>query len=226
MKDLPRRTVTAIVYAAVVVAGIVAPPIVFWAVLAIVGVLGAMEFSALGTTDEYVTRAFELVFFIGLVCLGALRQFGSSGGFFGPSDVPVFLLVTIFPTWAADVAAYLVGSAIGRHKLAPRISPGKTWEGTAAGFVAAALTVVALSVFFRLPPGFVVLLALTVGPVGLAGDLLESAMKRSASVKDSGTIFPGHGGVLDRLDSLVAVSIFVFLSIFLLSGGAHPSAAG
>ncbi|HVD50969.1 MAG TPA: phosphatidate cytidylyltransferase [Candidatus Udaeobacter sp.] len=225
MRDLPRRTITAVVYAAVVLLALAAPPIVFWAILAVVGVLGALEFAALRTTDEYVTRAFELVFFVGLVCLGGLRQLGSGGNFFGPSDVPVLLVVAILPTWAADVVAYLVGSAIGKRKLAPRISPGKTWEGTAAGFVAAALVVVALGLVFHLPAGFVVLLALAVGPLALAGDLLESAMKRSAGVKDSGTIFPGHGGVLDRLDSLVVVSIFVLLSTFLLSG-AYPSAAG
>jgi len=127
-----------------------------------------------------------------------------------------WIYMALIPTWAADIAAYLAGSLIGRRKLAPRISPGKTWEGTMAGFVAAAIAVwfVGTQVFSpRLPTEFLVTLALAIGPAGLLGDLLESALKRAAGVKDSGTILPGHGGVLDRIDSLLLVAPVVALAL-------------
>jgi phosphatidate cytidylyltransferase len=127
-----------------------------------------------------------------------------------------WIFMALLPTWAADITAYVVGSLTGRRKLAPRISPGKTWEGTIAGFVAAAVAVwfVGTQVFIPgLSTGIVVPLALAVGPAGLLGDLLESALKRAAGVKDSGTIFPGHGGVLDRIDSLLLIAPVVALAL-------------
>jgi CDP-diglyceride synthetase len=127
-----------------------------------------------------------------------------------------WVFMALLPTWAADIAAYVIGSLIGRRKLAPRISPGKTWEGTIAGFLAAASAVwfVGTQVFSpALPASLLVPLALTIGPAGLLGDLLESALKRAAGVKDSGTIFPGHGGVLDRIDSLLLVAPVVALAL-------------
>jgi CDP-diglyceride synthetase len=127
-----------------------------------------------------------------------------------------WIYMALIPTWAADIAAYAVGSLIGRRKLAPRISPGKTWEGTLAGFVAAAIAVwfVGTQVFSPgLPTWILVPLGLAIGPTGLIGDLLESALKRAAGVKDSGTIFPGHGGVLDRIDSLLLVAPVVALAL-------------
>jgi phosphatidate cytidylyltransferase len=127
----------------------------------------------------------------------------------------VWLFLTVLPTWAADVFAYVVGSTLGRRRLAPTISPGKTWEGTIAGFAASALVVLAVAATFGLPRVPAAIAALGIGPVGLAGDLLESAVKRRAGVKDSGTLFPGHGGVLDRLDSLVAVATFLVLVVLM-----------
>jgi phosphatidate cytidylyltransferase len=106
---------------------------------------------------------------------------------------------------AADTAAYFVGHLAGRHKLAPTVSPGKTWEGFAgglAGGVAGALGVRALGLE-ELPLAHAAGLGLGVAALGAAGDLVESVLKRWAGVKDSGTFFPGHGGVLDRLDSLL-----------------------
>jgi phosphatidate cytidylyltransferase len=106
---------------------------------------------------------------------------------------------------AADTAAYFVGHWIGRHKLAPTVSPGKTWEGFAGallGGVGGALAVRAAA-FTDVPPGHAAALGLAVAALGTAGDLVESVLKRWAGVKDSGTLFPGHGGALDRLDSLL-----------------------
>ncbi len=105
----------------------------------------------------------------------------------------------------ADTGAYYVGRALGKHKLAPTISPGKTWEGVAGGVVAAlALATVAHFWFFReLPLKWALPLAAVMTVLGILGDLTESALKRGAGAKDAAKILPGHGGALDRLDSLL-----------------------
>ena len=105
----------------------------------------------------------------------------------------------------SDVGAYYVGRAIGRHKLAPKISPGKTWEGVAGGVVAGlALATIAHFWFFRdLPLKWALPLAAVMTTLGILGDLTESALKRGAGAKDAAKILPGHGGALDRLDSLL-----------------------
>ena len=212
MRDLPRRTVTAVAYGAVVLVGIFAPAIVFWSLLIVVAVVGLTELVALRGDSRAI--AFAALFFAGLACLGVLKQFGPFGARHEIADaLPVWLFLAVLPTWAGDVVAYLVGSTLGRRRLAPTISPGKTWEGTIAGFAASALVVLAVAATFGLPRVPAAVAALGIGPVGLAGDLLESAMKRRAGVKDSGTMLPGHGGVLDRLDSLVAVATFVVLVV-------------
>ena len=131
--------------------------------------------------------------------LAALRQAPYELG--GPW-VTMLLLTTVM---TADSAALFVGSATGRHKMAPRISPGKTWEGLAGalvGGVAGALVIRQLRLPW-LPLTHAVALAIAVTLAGTAGDLAESLLKRWAGVKDSGHLFPGHGGMLDRLDSLL-----------------------
>jgi phosphatidate cytidylyltransferase len=209
VRDLRRRTITAAAYAAVVLLAVAAPQIVFWIVLAVAGRFGLSELVAL--RGGRPALAFGALFIVGLVCLGLLRAAGALGAGAEIADsLPVWLLLTIIPTWAADVAAYLVGSAMGRRRIAPSISPGKTLEGTLAGFVACALAALAVGVAFGLPRAAVLIVAIGLGPLGLAGDLLESFVKRRAGVKDSGAILPGHGGLLDRLDSLTAGAIFVY----------------
>jgi phosphatidate cytidylyltransferase len=105
----------------------------------------------------------------------------------------------------ADTGAYYVGRAIGKHKLAPKVSPGKTWEGVAGGLVAAmALATAAHFWFFKeLPLKWALPLAAVMTVLGIFGDLTESALKRGAGAKDAAKILPGHGGALDRLDSLL-----------------------
>ena len=116
---------------------------------------------------------------------------------------PRLLLFALAVTWAADTTAYFVGRAIGRHPLAPHISPQKTWEGALGGVVGSLL--IAWVAHFFVPLGIRHLLAMAaLGNIaGQMGDLLESAYKRSAGVKDSGTLLPGHGGVLDRIDAQI-----------------------
>ncbi|MGB7230755.1 MAG: phosphatidate cytidylyltransferase [Candidatus Acidiferrum sp.] len=120
-------------------------------------------------------------------------------GFFGPG----LLLFVLVITWAGDTAAYFVGRAIGNHKLAPVLSPKKTWEGTAASVLGALLVAVAFAKYINVPLLHLLGMAACGNIAGQAGDLLESAYKRSADVKDSGSLLPGHGGVLDRIDALI-----------------------
>ncbi|MBM3944371.1 MAG: phosphatidate cytidylyltransferase [SAR202 cluster bacterium] len=107
--------------------------------------------------------------------------------------------------FGTDILAYGVGRAFGRHKMAPSISPGKTWEGAAGGLAGGIGAMVAVSAAFGMDAAVwqVVLLGAVVAAVGEAGDLLESKLKRLAGVKDAGWLVPGHGGVLDRLDSIL-----------------------
>jgi phosphatidate cytidylyltransferase len=217
MRDLPQRTVTAAIYAGVVLIGVFAPSIVFWILLVVGGILGLTELLELG--GGRAALVFGTLFFVGLACLGALKELGAFGAHHGTAgELPVWLILAILSTWAADVTAYIVGSALGRRRIAPRISPGKTWEGTIAGFAASALVVLGVAALFGLPRVGAAIAAVGIGPIAFGGDLLESYVKRRAGVKDSGTIFPGHGGVLDRLDSLVAVATFLALAVTVASG--------
>ncbi|MDQ7849553.1 MAG: phosphatidate cytidylyltransferase [Armatimonadota bacterium] len=119
-------------------------------------------------------------------------------------------LLVVVSVWVADSAAYFGGRALGRHPLAPAISPAKTWEGAASGElggVAAALVTAALAGLPLITAAAVGALA---GTVGLLGDLAESALKRAAGLKDSGALLPGHGGVLDRFDAMLFVAPVVY----------------
>jgi phosphatidate cytidylyltransferase len=111
--------------------------------------------------------------------------------------------------WGADSGAYLAGSTIGGPKLAPRISPKKTWAGFIGGIVTAALIGYLAHVFYGLSDSVIriVLISIGLGILSQAGDLIESGAKRHFGVKDSGAIIPGHGGVLDRIDGLMAAAI-------------------
>lgn len=121
----------------------------------------------------------------------------------------------------ADTGAYYIGRALGKHKLAPSISPGKTWEGAIGGLLAAlAMAALAHFWFFReLPLKYILPLAAVMTVVGILGDLAESALKRGAGAKDAANILPGHGGMLDRLDSLLfnAPLIYYFARFYFQS---------
>ena len=117
-----------------------------------------------------------------------------------PRDLILLLFVII---WAGDTAAYYVGGAFGRHQLAPKISPKKTIEGGAAGLLASVAAGTASGVLLLGEPWpKLIMISAVTAAVGQFGDLAESVLKRSAGVKDSSSILPGHGGILDRLDSL------------------------
>ncbi len=134
---------------------------------------------------------------------------------------PALLLFVLLLIWTADSAAYFAGRAFGRHKLSPAVSPGKTWEGAAGGILGACLAGLLLWywVLQAIEPVGLVLLCIVTAVVSIGGDLWESLLKRQAGLKDSGALLPGHGGVLDRVDSLIAaIPVFSFGLTFLGNG--------
>lgn len=124
-----------------------------------------------------------------------LHAWGSSG--------PKLLLFALVITWVGDTLAYFIGRAIGRHSFSPQLSPKKTWEGAVASFAGALITGALFRRWLFAAPAHLLVMAGLGNIAGQIGDLLESAYKRSAGVKDSGGLLPGHGGVLDRIDALI-----------------------
>jgi phosphatidate cytidylyltransferase len=129
------------------------------------------------------------------------------------------VLVLVIP-WAGDTGAYFAGRAFGRHPMSPRVSPKKTWEGFAGGITLSVVGVFIVSAFSTASFGVLecLLLGLVLGAVSVVGDLSESLLKRSYDVKDSGWIMPGHGGLLDRVDSLLFVGPLLYLYVTLVRG--------
>lgn len=139
----------------------------------------------------------------------------------GLHDGALLIFFVVSVTWAGDTGAYLVGKSMGRHALAPIISPKKTYEGLAGGLGLACLLAVVARAWFL--PGISLIDCLALGVIltltGLIGDLAESAMKRSAGFKDSGALIPGHGGMLDRLDSLLFTGPAFYYYVTIVNNG-------
>jgi phosphatidate cytidylyltransferase len=163
--------------------------------------------------------------------LPALGAFGFGVPYFAAAGSSIHLLQRADPwltfllmaiVWLGDTAAYYVGSRVGRHKMAPVISPKKSWEGAAAGFVVALAAAAIWDVWRRgsLEPGLLAVAAVTAGAAQV-GDLVESMIKRGSGVKDSGSILPGHGGVLDRMDAMLFAAPVLLLGLWLV-GVAAP----
>ena len=126
------------------------------------------------------------------------------------AEGPQLLLFLLLLVVAADIGAYFAGRAFGKHKLAPKVSPGKTWEGVAGGLLAALLLAAIGVWWFEMSTVPFMILCLGVAIASVVGDLTESLFKRHAGLKDSGSLLPGHGGVLDRVDSVTAAApVFV-----------------
>lgn len=140
-----------------------------------------------------------------------LRQ--AMGATIGDQEGFLLTLAVFLLIWATDILAYYTGKSIGKHPLAPSVSPKKTWEGSVGGAMGAILVAVALKytllAFLAWP--HLIVMALICGIVSQLGDLAESKLKRAVGAKDSGTILPGHGGVLDRFDALILAVPLVFL---------------
>ena len=131
-----------------------------------------------------------------------------------------WIIFTLFTTFISDSASYFTGRAFGRHRMAPAISPRKTWEGAAGGMICAALVSLALQRWLQLPTGYIsiAILAATVSIFGQIGDLVESLFKRNTGAKDSSQALPGHGGFLDRIDSVVFAGLVVYFYIVFVLG--------
>lgn len=132
-----------------------------------------------------------------------------------PTNGVALILWTFAVVWATDTGAYFAGRAIGGPKLAPRISPNKTWAGLIGGVLAATVAGALIAAVFRLP-ALLLVLGGAMAVLAQIGDLFESWMKREAGVKDSGDLLPGHGGVLDRLDGLVPVAAAMLVLVAVL----------
>ena len=164
-------------------------------------VLIALLALALALSSQELSGALP---FAGALVLGVLYVFGCLRAGIGLRALsPFWLLFALSENWVGDIAAFYVGRTFGKHRLAPRVSPAKSWEGAVASTV---MSVVYAYFFFRyLMPGVPLTWVLGIAAVGNIagqfGDLCESAIKRGAGVKDSGTMLPGHGGWLDRIDS-------------------------
>jgi phosphatidate cytidylyltransferase len=130
----------------------------------------------------------------------------------------VYVWLAFIGTWASDIFAFLIGSQFGKHKLSSTISPGKTIEGSIGGLIGSIIAVMALGTVFHISLIHVAAIGTLVGIMAPFGDLVESALKRFAGVKDSGKLLPGHGGVLDRFDSIMfaAPTVYYYVHIFVL----------
>jgi len=143
---------------------------------------------------------------------GWLEGFGISGG-------AAWVYLVLFITWAQDTAAFFVGRSLGRHRLAPVISPGKSWEGAVGGVVASVLVALLMVPLLGLPVGYGVAIVLgIVGAVaGVLGDLCISLIKRQSGLKDMGSLVPGHGGILDRMDSMLLTGPVLYYLIVVVT---------
>ncbi len=168
--------------------------------------------SAAAVGDWAITAAAVAYVAAPLTAIVLLRE-GEAGA--------AWLIVAFFGTFATDTGSYAVGKLIGRHQMAPRISPGKTWEGAAGGLLAgtgATVALIAVLGSIETALGAAALLGIGIALAAQAGDLVESWLKRLAGAKDSGTLIPGHGGLLDRMDSLVPVFPLVYAASRLWPG--------
>ena len=178
----------------------------------IVPALGALLATAAGYVFRHRSAALG-VLYCGIPAVALMWLRAQEQGF-------GLLVWTLAIVWATDIGAYFAGRTIGGPKLAPSISPSKTWAGLIGGMTASALIAGALTSLFPLPFDFALsaLLGALLAVAAQVGDFYESHLKRKAGVKDSGHLLPGHGGVMDRLDGLVPVAILVAGTVW-LSGG-------
>ncbi|TDQ59490.1 phosphatidate cytidylyltransferase [Mesocricetibacter intestinalis] len=167
---------------------------------------------------QIIFAFFSLVPFLIAVLQLRLNQYVQN-----PHQGIILLLYVFILVWAADSGAYFAGRRFGKHKLAPKVSPGKTWQGVVGGLVTACIfafifiQTLGEALFSVNSPLSLILLSVATVAVSILGDLTESMFKRESGIKDSGRLIPGHGGVLDRIDSLTAaVPFFAYFYFFVL----------
>jgi len=177
--------------------------------------LAVLLYARLGAPSSWMVMG-ALYAALPVLCLEILR---------GTSDTGLIAIMWILAlVWAADTAAYLAGKLIGGAKLAPRLSPSKTWSGAIAAFVAAGLVgFLTASWIGNTSTLSLTAVSLLLGVVVVLGDLAESGLKRHFGVKDTGKLIPGHGGVMDRVDGLLAVAVVAAAIGYLRGGLEHPA---
>ncbi len=149
----------------------------------------------------------------GTVYIGFMFAYILMVRFIPGGDGLFYILFTFLVTWFNDTAAYFTGSVFGKHKLSPRISPQKSIEGAIGGLAGGLIGSFILALIYHKPTVLLLLLGALVVVAGQIGDLIESIMKRNAGVKDSGSFLPGHGGLLDRFDSLLLAAPVVYFIV-------------
>ncbi|MCL0001553.1 phosphatidate cytidylyltransferase [Providencia rettgeri] len=189
-----------------------------WWVIAIILVV-TYPASASWGKSAIIRLLFGVLTIIPFYCgMMVLRTVGyQSDTFFGAW----WLLYVMLLVWGADSGAYAFGRAIGRNKMAPKVSPGKTWEGLVGGLITAGIISWLFSAFAPIPvmPDYLLVTSIIVVVVSVFGDLTESMFKRQSGIKDSSHLIPGHGGILDRIDSLTAaIPVFAGLNLLIFNG--------
>lgn len=225
MTTLQKRILSALVLAPVVIAAVWVGGFVFYGLMAVVFAISVHEWSRLSLREGRI-RWYLLalgVVYIGTACTAALwlRDHADNGLY--------LLLYVMFAIWACDSGAYMAGKLIGGPKMAPTISPNKTWAGLVGGCLGSAIVVSVLTAFHKEGPmaalapvpvahPYIVhfIIGLVIAVIGQIGDLLVSVLKRKSGLKDTGNIIPGHGGLLDRIDALLLALIVFAAIIFVL----------
>jgi phosphatidate cytidylyltransferase len=227
LQTLRTRSLTAAVFVIVMLGGLFINLWTFLALFTIIHFGCWYEFIKLmkkiyGKVDIHILLGLVYISLPVLMIIQLGTGIGTGGNewSFIPKDYsPFFPSIIIFSIWINDTMAYIVGSLIGKTPFS-KISPKKTWEGTLGGAI---LCVLVVGLFSRISPFIdlfpAIIIAALCAIFGTAGDLLESKLKRMADVKDSGSIMPGHGGFLDRFDSLLIATTAVWIYLFIISGG-------
>jgi CDP-diglyceride synthetase len=203
LADLPVRAVTAVIFG-LVFGGVFLflPPLYFSGLLAIIaGIILFGEWVAFPAWTWLIIPVYPTLPFCFLIYLNQSSVY---------HQLLYYLFVMVF---AHDTGAYITGSLFGKTKIAPSISPKKSWEGGLGGLCFAALALVTMMVLHDkpLPVWFILIFAVSVAVLATVGDFFESWLKRKAGVKNSGSLLPGHGGLLDRFDSILAVAFLFFI---------------
>jgi phosphatidate cytidylyltransferase len=223
LQNFKTRTLTAVFFAAIMLAGIFINVYVFMALFTLVAVGCIMEYAKIIRQIDYDKRFSHLPFLL-IYILAPIFMLVSLGVKNEQDTIyldPLFPAAIIFSIWINDTMAYLVGSVIGKTPFS-KISPKKTWEGTIGGAI---LCIILITLLFHATSLFSnelsilnwIIIASLCAVFGTLGDLFESKLKRMAGIKDSGKIMPGHGGFLDRFDSLLfaAPAVWVYVKYFI-----------
>lgn len=185
--------------------------------LAVVLELGIVTFTTDPSPGDVVSRSITSLIYVALPLSLLLAMWHALRVSPHPDSNEHYMIFLVAITWSSDSGALFMGRAIGRHKMCPSISPGKTWEGLAGGFLMCLTVAVLMKLFWnnidRIFPSWTELIGLTLAIAAIApiGDLAESRLKRSMGVKDSGRTFTGHGGMLDIIDSLLFTTVFFYI---------------